>query len=431
MSVYSKLQSLLTAANGVTGESDTTLTEGVQHLANGFMQRTVRFYDYTGEALGSAPSASLASLPEPPVHSGLTFLGWSKSISAIQAFPGDVCVHARFKPTDGKTRIYMTLSGSSLSPTLYFSQDKANGLAIDWGDGSEPVRLSGTGVVNATHTYGSQGDYVITLTADADCTWSPGSGTTNTSQTFTGSYKTQVTAVEFGNGVNTIPKYALYGYSGLQRVLMPDGITWINAYSFYGCGAEHILIPDTVIGIDDVAFGWSGKLKSIVIPESVESIGSWIFKRCQNLENAIVNCSAAIINNELFSLVGIKLKSVTISDRVQSIGDGMFDSCSGLTRISTKARIYIHNCFNKCTGMESIELGGIGRAVTSMDKTAFGNWTQTCDITIYTMPQYVTTLINNARNGAINATIIIKASNDAVYNGVSYSAGDTIVTSNP
>ena len=109
----------------------------------------------------------------------------------------------------------------------------------------------------------------------------------------------------------------------------------------------------------------------------------------------------------------------------------MFDSCRGLTRISTKARIYIHNCFNKCTGVESIELGGIGRAVTSMDKTAFGNWTQTCDITIYTMPQYVTTLINNARNGAINATIIIKASNDAVYNGVSYSAGDTIVTSNP
>ena len=46
---------------------------------------------------------------------------------------------------------------------LYFNQTVANGVTIDWGDGSPPETLTGTGNRNTTHTYSAAGTYDITL----------------------------------------------------------------------------------------------------------------------------------------------------------------------------------------------------------------------------------------------------------------------------
>ena len=40
---------------------------------------------------------------------------------------------------------------------LYILQTVANGVIIDWGDGSAIQTLAGTGRVNATHTYAIAG----------------------------------------------------------------------------------------------------------------------------------------------------------------------------------------------------------------------------------------------------------------------------------
>lgn len=40
-------------------------------------------------------------------------------------------------------------------------------------------------------------------------------------------------------------------------------------------------------------------------------------------------------------------------------------------------------------------------------------------------------LIASIRDGATNATIIIKAAEDTTYGGKDYAAGDTIITSTP
>ena len=66
-------------------------------------------------------------------------------------------------------------------------------------------------------------------------------------------------------------------------------------------------------------------------------------------------------------------------------------------------------------------IGGIGYPCTSINNTAFKNHSFSDIITVYTTSAYADTALTNIRNGATNATIIIKDS----------TTGETLVTSTP
>ena len=78
---------------------------------------------------------------------------------------------------------------------------------------------------------------------------------------------------------------------------------------------------------------------------------------------------------------------------------------------------------------ESIELGSIGHGITASRNNSFTNMKAAIPITLYTNGDYANTLLSNVRNGCINATIIIKASEDTNYNGTAYAAGETMIIS--
>lgn len=84
-----------------------------------------------------------------------------------------------------------------------------------------------------------------------------------------------------------------------------------------------------------------------------------------------------------------------------------------------------------CTALEEVVLGSVGHTVTNNNSiNSFKNCTQSgLSITVFTNAANVDVLLANIRNGATNATIIIKASEDTTYNGTAYSAGATIITS--
>lgn len=84
-----------------------------------------------------------------------------------------------------------------------------------------------------------------------------------------------------------------------------------------------------------------------------------------------------------------------------------------------------------CTALEEAVLGSVGHTVTNNNSiNSFKNCTQSgLSITVFTNAANADTLLANIRNGATNATIIIKAAEATTYNGTSYAAGDTIITS--
>lgn len=140
-------------------------------------------------------------------------------------------------PADGKTRLYITVPANSMPDRdpprnqvpLYISQTVANGATIDWGDGSDPETLPGTGSVNTTHTYQTAGDFVITLDPAEGCELGLGHGSS--------SY------CVMGPTNNNGRVYC----NMLQRVVIGDSVTSIDSYAFQYCYGvkEYYLLPTT------------------------------------------------------------------------------------------------------------------------------------------------------------------------------------------
>lgn len=167
--------------SGLTG--DETFTELVPEVLNipaggtptSVEMKDVNFYDYDGTRLYSytlAEVQALTELPALPSHTGLTCQGWNWTLANIKAEGKEIDVGALYITNDGKTRLYIHIETTyAMNIPLYFRQSVANGVEVDWGDGSAIETFSGSGstVILPTHQYSSVGDYVITLNPLNDC----------------------------------------------------------------------------------------------------------------------------------------------------------------------------------------------------------------------------------------------------------------------
>ena len=116
---------------------------------------TVIIIDYDGTILKKQILASGATftLPSQPSHEGLTFQGWSSSVTisnnTIVVSNSDIVIGAVYTTTSGLSEFDITLTKTSgLSITLNMDGTK------NWGDG--------TSNTETTHTYSTVGDYTIT-----------------------------------------------------------------------------------------------------------------------------------------------------------------------------------------------------------------------------------------------------------------------------
>lgn len=141
---------------------------------------------------------------------------------------------------------------------------------------------------------------------------------------------------------------------------------------------------------------------------------------------------------------------------------GIFQNCGGITKLTVHADGNIHYTLcNNCSSLTDIVIDGsvgftdgytdsaysaLGRN-TALVNCKIGNVGKPCKgtsqamlrgctnanliVEIYVAGADADRAVSDIRNGATNATIIIKAAADTTYNGAAYAAGDTILTSTP
>ena len=204
--------------------------------------------------------------------------------------------------------------------------------------------------------------------------------------------RNDITSVTIPDTITSIGTDAFMKCQNLTEVILPDTMTFIDAYAFRGCSSlESITIPDSVTYIGEGAFISCEKLSDIrispdhpiyefsngllinkkdkvlmlcqnhnaesyKIPFGFKRIGSSAFEG-MNLTSVIIPDSVTTIGRMSFSYMD-NLKEITIPDGVTSIGAYCFSNTKNMTaiRISSSVTELGTDCFLKCSNLETIEI---------------------------------------------------------------------------
>lgn len=95
--------------------------------------------------------------------------------------------------------------------------------------------------------------------------------------------------------------------------VIPDGVTEIGYYAFFGCNLSSVEIPNSVTSIGHSAFYHCRNLTSLEIPNSVTSIDACAFDGCSSLSSIVFPASLASIGDMAFKGCS-KLRSITVDE---------------------------------------------------------------------------------------------------------------------
>ena len=186
-------------------------------------------------------------------------------------------------------------------------------------------------------------------------------GATITASTATGAVT--IPSVLGGYAVKTVGgEYPyIFGWQNMSviSVLIPDSVTSIGNGAFSGCyGLTTLTIPNSVTSIGRQAFAFcSGLTGALTIPNSVTSIPYAAFHGCTGLTSVTIPNSVTSIEGSAFDgCTG--LTSIIIPNSVTSIGIGAFFGCTGLTTLTIPNSVtgIGGNAFMDCTGLTSMTM---------------------------------------------------------------------------
>ena len=177
--------------------------------------------------------------------------------------------------------------------------------------------------------------------------------------------------------------YVLNGFYSIK-----EGTRIICDSAFWGrWWLRSLVIPDSVTSIGDRAFCLCKSLRSIVIPDSVTSIGDGAFCTCESLE------------------------SLVIPDSITSIGDGAFHECYSLSSLVIPNSV-VNLKGNPFAGWNG-ELKCLSpyfiydnKVLFDKDKNAIFSFRDK-DATSYVIPDYVTSIGNGAFYGCRSLSSIV------------------------
>ena len=242
-------------------------------------------------------------------------------------------------------------------------------------------------------------------------------------------YANQIKNVEIGSGAINVYSRAFADCVNLTSVTLPDTLTSIYGYAFFGCGQlktinlENVksinrnafyncsslsnVSLDSLTSIGNYAFSGAG-LTEVVLPDTLE-LDRWawgVFANCTSLKSATLPAGTTEISNALFMGCS-SLESIKIPDSVTEINSHSFYGCSSLTGINIPANVsYIESdVFRGCGQLEftvsedNTEYSALDGVLFNKDKTTLIAYSKDVIAPTYVIPDSVTKIDWEAFSG--------------------------------
>ena len=119
----------------------------------------------------------------------------------------------------------------------------------------------------------------------------------------------------------TIPS-GLFSGTGIEKLVIPEGVTEIGAYAFSGSSLKEVVLPKTLTKIGDSAFSGT-QLTRLTLPEGITEIGSSAFSG-SSLKEVVLPSTLTQIGSSAFS--GTQLTNMSVPSSVREIGSYAFNS---------------------------------------------------------------------------------------------------------
>ena len=181
---------------------------------------------------------------------------------------------------------------------------------------------------------------------------------------------------QFFTGMTILGNYrnsqhlSFQGCSSLNKIILPPSVIIIGKRAFEGTDITSISLKN-VRYIDSQAFKACPKLKSIVIPDQVTTMGNYTFRECSSLETIVLGKGVSNIENYVFCTC-VNLKEVIInSTTITSIGSYAFRECQSLEELT------------------------IPDSVTTLGEGTFSYLKRPCGLKSFIIPKSVTSIGKN------------------------------------
>ncbi|MBR2742591.1 MAG: leucine-rich repeat protein [Clostridia bacterium] len=152
-----------------------------------------------------------------------------------------------------------------------------------------------------------------------------------------------------------------FSYNGkLKKVIIPNSVKTIGFGAFSYCAnLESIEIPSSVKKMPEGLFAGSEKLTSVTLPNGLGNIGNGAFFGCESLPSIVIPESVTEIENHSFTAC-TSLKYVKIPANVDYLGFEAFANCQSLEWVSIPKKVdYISGrAFDGCTSLTDIYYEG-------------------------------------------------------------------------